>query len=428
MSTPDTVQSYRVSQVFVPGGLPKYTYVPRDKRGLEDKLLEADDNLCKITTVTGSTKSGKTVLLKKTFDKKPALWCEGAHITSMEVFWELLGDQLGALAESELEHSTESENTIFSETSIEGNALIAKGTAKIGGERKAGKTSRKTSKLVISKPSQVIKALKAQRPAVIIDDFHYISRDLQGKITRSLKPLVFDGITVIFLAIPHRRYDAIKVEREMNGRINLIEVPAWDEAELLQISELGFPLLNVVPNLITSKHLADHAHGSPHLMQEFCKHICLLSDFKETVHPKRTLDATFDYTKIFKRVANELGKNIFDKLAKGPRPRTDRLPRTLKSGKTADIYRVILIALSHMAPGVSTIEYEPLRGALREILASDLPQAHEVSRVLEQMAKVSSTDESSVAVIDYEKDERKLHITDPFFAFFLRWGKDIIEI
>jgi hypothetical protein len=30
-------------------------------------------------------------------------------------------------------------------------------------------------------------------------------------------------------------------------------------------------------------------------------------------------------------------------------------------------------------------------------------------------------------VIDYEKDDRRLHITDPFFAFFLRWGRAIID-
>jgi hypothetical protein len=162
-------------------------------------------------------------------------------------------------------------------------------------------------------------------------------------------------------------------------------------------------------------------------MQEFCRNICYKSGFRETPEQNRTINPNFDYGIIYKDVARDLGRSIYDKLAKGPRPRTDRLPRRLKNGKTADIYKVVLLALAHLKPEVATVEYEELRTGIRAVLDEDIPQAHEVSRVLEQMAKVSSLDESSVPVIDYEKDDRKLHITDPFFAFFLRWGSDVMD-
>lgn len=67
------------------------------------------------------------------------------------------------------------------------------------------------------------------------------------------------------------------------------------------------------------------------------------------------------------------------------------------------------------------VEYEEVRTALRELLV-DLPQAHEVARVLEHMSNIQADEASSVPVLDWEKDERRLHIIDPFFAFFLRWG------
>jgi hypothetical protein len=162
-------------------------------------------------------------------------------------------------------------------------------------------------------------------------------------------------------------------------------------------------------------------------MQEFCKKICLQSGIEETsVRPLR-IAANFPFEQVFRGVAKDLGKNIFDRLARGPRTRTDRKARQLKTGRQADIYKVVLIALADLRPGVETVEYEPLRSSIRAILDDALPQAHEVSRVLEQMAKISSTDESSVPVIDYERDERKLHVTDPFFAFFLRWGREMID-
>jgi hypothetical protein len=274
---------------------------------------------------------------------------------------------------------------------------------------------------------QALRSLRERRLPLVIDDFHYIARELQGQITRILKPLVFEGVPVLYLAIPHRRFDAVKVEREMNGRVEIVHVPAWDIRELSEIPQLGFPLLNITPDTDTSVSLATEAQGSPHLMQEFCKKMCLESGVSETSVETRMVNAEFDYARIFRSVAGDLGKNIFDRLARGPRTRTDRKPRRLKSGRQADIYRVVLIGLAELRPGVETVEYEPLRASIRNVLIDALPQAHEVSRVLEQMAKISSTDESSVPVIDYERDERKLHVTDPFFAFFLRWGRELID-
>ena len=57
----------KYQDIFVPGGFPKHTYNPREELQLERKLSEAKDNLCKLVTVTGQTKSGKTVLAKRVF-------------------------------------------------------------------------------------------------------------------------------------------------------------------------------------------------------------------------------------------------------------------------------------------------------------------------------------------------------------------------
>ncbi|MEY2518631.1 MAG: hypothetical protein QOF24_390 [Verrucomicrobiota bacterium] len=415
-----------VSEVFLAGGLPKYTYVPRTSRKLEERLGHAKDNLCKIATVTGATKSGKTVLVKKVFGNEPMVWIDGGHVKTAKDFWEIAADQLETPSEVERSTTKEAGTEIAGEVSAEGNILVVKGGGKVGATRGRKTSTEERQKRISLTPWNVIKELQKARMPVIIDDFHYIPRTLQGEITRTLKPLVFNGVPVIYLAIPHRRYDAVKVEREMNGRIEHVEVPTWAPSELAEIAQLGFPVLRVTPNPGTSARLAREAQGSPHLMQEFCRSICFLSGFREAPDVARTINPNFNYETIYRNVAKEMGKSMYEKLARGPRTSTDRKARLLRNGKTADIYKVVLLALAHLKPDVTTIEYEKLRSAIRDVLQDDLPQAHEVSRVLEQMAKVSAMEESSVPVIDYEKDERKLHITDPFFAFFLRWGSDLM--
>ncbi len=213
----------------------------------------------------------------------------------------------------------------------------------------------------------------------------------------------------------------MKVEREMTGRIETISIPPWEKGELVEIPRTGFPLLNIeVKDQITDR-LADEAIGSPHLMQEFCRAICDMHEIKETSDDKIVIDSIDEET-LFQSVAQNTGKVIFDKLSKGPRQRADRVQRKLADGDTTDIYGLVLRALAQLRPGLDTIEYETLRSAIRDVSSGTQPQAHEVTRVLDKMSQIAASDESSTPVIDWEKDDRILHITDPFFAFYLRWG------
>lgn len=271
----------------------------------------------------------------------------------------------------------------------------------------------------------MISQLRLAKRPLIIDDFHYLQRDFQGNVIRALKPLIFDGLPVILIAIPHRRYDAVKVEREMTGRLEQINIPMWETHELFEIAKEGFPLLNLEVTTNVLNKLASEAYGSPHLMQEFCRKLVEYHGIYETCFNKHSINEVTD--DLFKTVAEGTGKIMFDKLSKGPRQRADRVQRRLKNGEMVDIYKATLYALAKAGPGLETIEYERLRSAMRDVLADKIPQAQEVTRVLDKMAEITATDEASTPVLDWEKEKRKLHITDPFFAFYLKWGVKLTQ-
>lgn len=414
---------YRASKVFVPGGMPQHTYIERAGRHLEDKISQTKDNLCKLLTLTGSTKSGKTVLANKIFPRisQDCIWIDGGTISSEEDLWKAILSELNGY--DSIEQSVEKGQTydLFGEIEAEaGIPLLAKGKGKIGSGLSSGKNSSTTKSLTLAHKTAAITQLRAAELPLIIDDFHYIGRNFQGNIIRALKPLVFEGHPVILIAIPHRRYDAVKVEREMTARLENVSVPAWTTEELCQIPDIGFPLLNVsiTRNAVTA--LTAEAYGSPHLMQDFCREICRGKGIVET--SPNTLYISHVDAHLFKSIAEGTGKTIFEKLAKGPRQRSDRIQRPLKNGESADIYKVVLLALSKICPGMEKVDYEQLRLAIKEILSDKIPQAHEVSRVLKVMSEIASSDEASTPVIDWQEDDQQLHITDPFFAFFLKWG------
>ena len=90
----------RVNQVFVPGGLPRHTYVPRTGKGIEEKLRQASDNLCKLVTVTGATKSGKTVMTSTIYPRGRAVWLDGGTFGTEEDLWSEVVEQLDAFTET----------------------------------------------------------------------------------------------------------------------------------------------------------------------------------------------------------------------------------------------------------------------------------------------------------------------------------------
>lgn len=416
------MEIYRTNQVFVPGGMPRHTYVARDDRELEDKLLATQDNLCKLVTITAPTKFGKTVLVNRLFPRfsDRSVWLDGGSIKSEDDAWRGLLTELHGFTSVESTESIELAANLGGKA--EGNVgvpLIASGKIEVNasGSRKTA-SSEKRALNVASRPAAIAQLRVARRP-LIIDDFHYIPREVQGELVRAIKPLIFDGHVVILLAIPHRRYDAVRVEREMTGRVETIEIPPWNEKELTQIARAGFPLLNLTILGDALERLAEEANGSPHLMQEFCRQVCAREVVQETLRVPRAI--TLSPQSLFHETADGSGRVAFDRLAKGPTQRADRKLRRLKSGQTADIYQAVLLALSAVVSRSERLEYEEIRSGLRKVLASELPQAHEVSRVLEHMSKIGSADSTSTSVIDWDKAEQRLYLTDPFFSFFLKW-------
>ena len=416
------MKEYRTNQVFIPGGIPQFTYVERAERKIVENIEETKDHLCKIVTLTGQTKSGKSVMAQKVFpDTEPEnVWIEGGITNEEDDLWSQIVSKLGVWTEQSEGENKGTTSKISGEIGGEANAFLAKGQAKTGTGLDHSRTNKRSRGRTLSAKTVALENLPKSASALIIDDFHYLPRDTQGSVVRALKPLIFRGFPVVLIAIPHRRFDAIKVERELTGRVFNIEVPYWDTDELEEISNLGFPLLNVEVDKDVLNQFTSEAFGSPHLMQEFCRQLCRDKGIKQTDKNKVSIEEM--PTGLFERVAEGTGRTVFEKLAQGPRQRSDRIQRQLRSGMSVDIYKLVLLALANLKPGMSAIQYEDLRGAIRDLVSEALPQAHEISRVLDKMSEIASSDEASTPVIDWQQPDQLLHVTDPFFAFFMRWG------
>lgn len=415
--------SVKYNEVFVPGGFPTYTYNPRESRQLEDSIKEACHSY-KLLAVTGPTKSGKTVLVDKVFPHTENLWIDGGSISTEDNFWELVISALDGYTEEQIENGDDQQYTISGLSEIGGNILFARAKAGLTGTASSVERTTVLQRRRMSNKAKAISLLEEVKVPIIIDDFHYIAKEVQKQIVRALKAPIMRGVPVICIAIPSRKFDAIDVERELTGRMATVEMPIWDFTELETIAKTGFRTLNVdIDNSIISD-LSREAFGSPFLMQEFCHSLCKKVGIEQEGNRRKILASEYNSLEIFPDIANNSGRSMFDKLKRGPRTRTDRKPRKMRDGTTLDIYGVVMEALKKLRPGMETISYDTLRMNIREVLSDDLPQHGEIARVLEKIAEISHMDTSSTPVIDWQKDDDILTITDPFFAFFLKWSTD----
>jgi len=169
---------YRVAKVFVPGGLPKHTYFPRASLNLEGQLRAVKDNLCKVVTVTGPTKSGKTVLVRHIFVDDRPIYIDGGNISSLDDFWEIAADHLSVAVSREEASIDESSGDIGGELAAEANLFVVKGKGKFSSRLGQRRGSIRKTQVATSLKAQVFRVLRESPIPIIIDDFHYIDRDL----------------------------------------------------------------------------------------------------------------------------------------------------------------------------------------------------------------------------------------------------------
>jgi hypothetical protein len=395
-------------QVFVAGGQPTYTYVERSAEQVELNLGRAIATPNQIVSLSGPTKTGKTVLCRRILGKRQFVWVDGGQIKDESDFWERVRFELNLPSESTetIEDSTQAGiGVAVPLLSASGSQVFRSSTA---------------SKFSIDSMASTLTHMIRSGIMLVVDDFHYIAEDVRRQLMRNVKGAVFNGLKVILLSVTHRVFDAIKAESELTGRFTAISLPDWNAAELAQIPAKGFHELGTQCPESTIKVLCDEAQESPFLMQKFCWEVCFdLGIEQKELFRAHQVPVDYDTTTMFQRLSKDAGLPIYQKLQAGPQSRKVRMKRPLQIGGDADIYQAVLFALALSGPS-SVLSYDRIRESLNKILSEQVPQKHEITAALKHLTRIShGVGEGSV--IDWNEDNREVTLVDPYLRFYLRW-------
>ncbi|MGI8557668.1 MAG: AAA family ATPase [Solirubrobacteraceae bacterium] len=433
---------YAVADVFVVGGQPTVTYTGRaDARVGKAISRYLATRPGKMIVVTGPSKAGKTVLIRHL--APTAVHVTGGEVTSLSEFWNAVGDHLpiwtSESASRKVTRDHQAANTL--------KGGLRTPIAELGGEYKTAQGKAEELTHVEGRERSVAQRVKShliaeKRTPLFLDDFHHIDPAVQKQVVRALKDMTFKQVPIILAAVPHRVVDVVTREKEMKGRVETHAIVPWGSEELIGIAASGFgQALNVECPAPIATRLARESFGSPHLMQDLCLELAVDQDVLETVQERVKLRPPSDgWDAFFRQIAE---RNVVDdtyrSLKSGPRERSDRIPRPLKSGGHVDTYELILtairIALGRAVEDTNrdeptTLTWTEIRPILGDLLSDKVPAWHEVKRALNKMDEIAhklaaSADPEdpygSEPVLVFEPQKELVHITDPFFLFQLRW-------
>ncbi|MEQ1701515.1 MAG: hypothetical protein ABMA25_15515 [Ilumatobacteraceae bacterium] len=405
-----------VQQVFVPGGQPTFSYYDRRSLRLEQMIDDYLKSSGRVLSLTGSTKCGKTVAIRRVLGSQ-AILLAGGNIKTVEDFWTQLAYRADAFSGEEIRLDDVEKLAGGGHIGVNFGVADAQLSGSSEGSVSRGRSQTREIPLALATTDKLI----ATKRPLVIDDFHYIPRSAQRDVLRAIRPIIFESVPVILISVPHRGEDAVRAEPELNGRVQQLHVPLWSPDELAAIAVAGYQALNLAPSKDLLEVLAGQASGSPHLMQEFCLQAALREGFRTREPVLKPFDVE-NREEFFQHCALQTFSRVdMRKFLTGPQQRGARKPRTLRHSPEppVDIYFATILALCTFGPR-EKITYNELRAAFRLVLIdADMPQKHEITRVLGKMHDIALAGDGE-PVLEWDPDQEILHITDPFFAFLLR--------
>lgn len=416
------MEKKQLEDVFNPGGFPDYTYNPRKQLDLEKDFKDYLTRGHKFLSLSGPTKSGKTVLCRKLIPLNEGIHIFGGQIKEESEFWQKIVNQLQLYTSVSKTYQSEKGEVTSGQISGGFNLGIVNIGSNVTGTESARNAEIQAYLRTEDAKTVALRFLNKKQKPVVIDDFHYIPHHVQINIVRALKEPIYEGLRVVIISVPHKAYEANKIESEMTGRIQQLKIPLWEVEELKEIANKGFPFLNIHPNNELAESLAKESFGSPQLMQEFCHNICKINNITETqVIPVKI--NSIPQASFYKEISDAFAsKAHFEMLKHGPRKRKDRTQYKFFNGTEGDVYIAVLWALANSGP-ITNIRYDELKIEIKNIIDSErCPQYQQVSSALEKMQQISSGSEGRPNLIEWDGISDTLHLLDPYFAFYLKWG------
>jgi hypothetical protein len=412
----------KATEVFTPGKLPGVTYVDDHLKERTRILHDALDTGAAVISLSGPSKSGKTVFIEKNIGKDRLIQVTGAGITEANKLWDRVFDLIGTPISKRTTTSRSFDGTFGGKIGGEAGVLVS-ASGEISTSGKWGNSSAEQLDVAVDYLQLLIRELGGTEFVVFIDDFHYIPRAVQTELSNQIKEAIRSNVAFIVASVPYHADDAIRANPDLRGRSIKLDFDYWKPEELAKIADRGFNKLATTATTAYIQALTSEAAGSPQLMQALCLTTCFENNIREIqASPKHIASGLDAIQTICTRVAATCDySSTVAKMKEGPKTRgQDRKSHVLKDGSAVDVYPLVVRAIA-LNPPELTQRYPNLQKRIQSLCSSEPPSGSSVTGACLQIALIANEAENRT-IIEWDGENDVLDIRDPYLLFYLRWS------
>ena len=362
----------RPVDVFIPDGFPAQTYIAQQGGKFERQLDEALAQPGKIVSIVGASKTGKTTLCERRFGRDQVV-IPGGRIRSPEDLWVQAFDQAGG---------------------------------------------RLTQSVRVNPMEYALQALRRRRLPLVLDDFHYVDREVQREICRQIKRAAYEGVTVVILSLPHREDDPVRSNPDLSGHIYSIDLGFWTTEDLKKIGAVGFPKVGLKAADDALAWLAGEALTSPQIMHTLCLETCRVLGATGEGPPRAFGLAELDRRAVLDRAARSyVNDTALAKLRQGPLRRgPERKIYGFSDEGRGDVYELLTRAIA-LDPPQMRFTYEEIRERAGRLVPGEKP---DLLAALNQWNEIFENAHSRP--VEWDSESRELNVLDPHVFFWIRYA------
>lgn len=412
----------RATEVFTPGKLPEVTYVDTHLASRVTQLNDALDTGAAVISLSGPSKSGKTVFVEKSIGKDRLIQVTGAGVTHAGKLWDRVFDLIGTpIPKTHTASRSFDGSTSGKVGGTVGVFLQGKGEVAVSGAWSRG--SSEQHDLSTDHLQLLIRELQGTNLVIFVDDFHYIPKDVQVEVANQIKEAIRSNVIFVVASVPYHSDDAIRANSDLRGRSIKLDFDYWKPEQLKSIATKGFSALNLVVDDAFVAGLAAEAAGSPQLMQSLCLTTCFEAGVRERLPHPKSIDAD---KALLQRVCSRTAatsdySSTVAKLREGPKTRgQDRKSYILGDNSTTDVYPLILRAVA-LDPPELTLRYANLQKRISSLCKGEQPSGSSVTGACLHIASIANESENR-SIVEWDGENDVLDIRDPYLLFFLRWS------
>jgi hypothetical protein len=377
--------------------------------------------------VYGSSKQGKTSLVDKhlPYDSNVLVSCT-PKFDSTDIYKAILRNENINL-DAGGERSTESSAKLG--VSAKFRAMIpifgsgeAGTTAEVSGGS-SDKRNYETLEVNLALPQEIAVLLGKVKfkKFIILENFHYLTLDVQKALAFDLRSFQELGIRFVILGVWRERNRLTQFNGDLQDRIIEVPVEPWSKEEFRDVIAIGSKKLNIEISDKIQLNLIESAFDSIGVVQELVKEVCLGAGVNENQSDMKQITdlglleiavkkKTEDYSARHLRALEDIAEG-----RKSKRATEDSVPLYLP-------YYTVKAWLNFPFDQV-------VKGIRREQLEEEIKKDHhrakdvrpsDMSNLLHNFAELQSEKGIVPPIFDYDQNTRTMRIVDSTFYFFLR--------